>query len=175
MVKTLPYENCIKSSETTIQFCSFRVCGRLFGVDIIYVKEICNDIQLTAIFHAPEPVGGYMNIRGKIHLVIDLRKLFGFESKEIDRDSRVVIFKQSVGESFGILVDSIADVLEVDQACIVERRQQKDIDMKHAMQDRRKTASKLTCGICKIQEGLLVVLNAGQILDSLTMFTQQVQ
>ena len=63
------------------QFCTFWISGRHLGVDVLDVKEINSEINLTPIFHAPKEVIGYVNIRGQIYLILDLRLILGFESK----------------------------------------------------------------------------------------------
>ena len=100
------------------QFCTFRVDQNLFGVNITDVKEVRTPDRFTRVFHASEDVRGFVNVRGQIHLVIDLRVLVGFESAVIGRLSRIVLFKPHVGESFGILVDAIGDVVETDETRI---------------------------------------------------------
>ncbi|MBF0525581.1 MAG: hypothetical protein HQK56_10850, partial [Deltaproteobacteria bacterium] len=47
-------------TERKRQFCSFWLSGRLFGVDILDVKEINSEITFTPIFHASKEVKGYV-------------------------------------------------------------------------------------------------------------------
>ena len=151
------------SSTETLQLCSFRLAGRLFGVDILKVKEINNDIRITPVYHAPPAVAGYMNIRGQIHLVVDLRKIFEFPGKVVDQDSKVIIFKPSVDAAFGALVDKVADVVTVSRSRIEERRDaKKEVPDKWA--ERRVADRALTEGVCKLDKDLLVILNAAEIL-----------
>ncbi len=96
------------------QFCVFWLSNRLFGVDILHVKEINQEMEFTHVFHAPEEIRGMVNIRGNIHLVIDLPLLVGLNSGQINKHSSVIIFKQKIAESLGALVDKIEGVVEVD-------------------------------------------------------------
>jgi len=144
------------------QFCSFHIADHLFGVDILDVKEIKDDISLTIVHHAPKEVRGFVNIRGHVYLVLDLRLLLDFECGEVDEMSRVVLFKQSVGESFGILVDRIGDMVEVDEGRIEDYRP--DESGSSAEISRRK--ADLTMGICKLEEELLIILNAEKFLNA---------
>jgi len=145
------------------QFCTFWIAERLFGTDILDVKEINPEIDFTPIFHAPSEVRGYVNIRGQIHLILDLRLLLGFEKKMLDEDSRVVLFKPRVGESFGVLVDSIGDVVEVDESRIEDHRKEKDKHSKNKTRD----ISELWSGVCKLEKGLLVILNSRNLLRNI--------
>ena len=136
------------------QFCTFLAGDHLFGVDILDVKEIYTEIDFTPISHAPKQVKGYVNIRGHIHLILDLRLLLEFESKKTDEASRLVLFKPGVGESFGVLVDRIGDVLEVDETQI-EYYQETEFGV-----------SCLKSGVCKLKNALLVILNSENLLKS---------
>ena len=144
-----------------LQLTTFRIAGRLFGVDILDVKEINTEANFTQIYHAAREIVGYVNIRGQIHLVVDLRLLLGFPWKETDRDSRVVIFKQSIGESFGALVDKIGDIVEVDAGQMEEYGAQDDASA--AQEDSWKSRN-LVVGVCKLEKDLLVVLNPKSFL-----------
>ncbi len=148
-----------------MRFCSFRLADRLFGVDIKDVKEIGSDVQVTSIPHAPPAVCGYMNIRGQIHLVIDLRALFGFERVDVTSDTKVVIFKPCVDEPFGVIVDGVADVVEADERDIVERRTGEDTDDTPGA-EKRNAPKSLSMGVTRLKSELMIVLNARGILDA---------
>ena len=150
-------------TENKLQLCSFRLNGRLFGVDIQDVKEINTEVAFTRIFHAPREVKGYVNIRGQIHLVLDLRILLGFPEKEPDQNSRVVIFKQNIGEPFGALVDKIGDIVEVGSEQVEEYGAHDDAEA--AQEDRWKNRN-LVAGVCKLEKDLLVILNARSFLKT---------
>jgi len=148
--------------ETPIrQFCTFRINGRLYGVDIRDVKEVCPQAGFTPIFHAPRAVKGYLNIRGRIYLLLDLRRILGLEDKAPDEASRVILFKPETGENFGILVDNIADIVTADHAQIENRRKQ-DRALPEGAERR---GADIAQGICKMEKELLVMLNAGNLLN----------
>jgi len=153
-------------SETTIRkFSTFRISKRLYGVDIQDVKEINTQIHITPIFHAPKEVKGYVNIRGQVHLLLDLRLIFGFEAKEIDQSNRVVIFMPEVGDPCGILIDSIDDVVTVDDKLIENRRQNQEA---HEGSNRR--GVDIGEGVCKLENELLIILNARKLLNNIGKF-----
>ena len=55
-----------------------------------------------------------MNIRGHIYLALDLRRLLGMPATVVTGDSRLVLFKPSVGSAFGVVVDEISDIQTAD-------------------------------------------------------------
>src|SRR3954471_14943931 len=95
-------------------FCTFRVGGRLYGVDILDVKEVTAETTYTRVAHAPDEVLGLVNIRGHIYLVLDLRRLLGLPATEVTGESRLLLFKPSVGSAFGVVVDEISEIQTAD-------------------------------------------------------------
>ncbi len=144
------------------QFCSFHIADHLFGVNILDVREIKDEVSLTIVHHAPNEVRGFVNIRGHVYLILDLRLLLGFGSRNVDEMSRVILFKEKVGESFGILVDRIGDMIEVDEKLIEDRPPDENTSLADAVQKK----SDLSMGICKLENDLLIILNVGKLLDA---------
>ena len=153
-----------QTTSETLTLCSFSLAGRLFGIDILDIKEICSEIVISPIHHAPKAIPGYMNIRGQIHLVIDLRTVFKFESTNQSSENRIIIFKTSIDEPFGVIVDSINDVVKVNSDEIVERRH-KDNTTGPEIQELRKAGAMLSLGVCKLPKGLIIVLNSRAIIE----------
>lgn len=149
-------------SETVLQVATFRLNGRLFGVDIRDVKEVNAEAKISKIYHAEPHVRGYMNIRGQIHLVVDLRVEFGFDPCVIDSMSRVVIFKSSIDEPFGVLVDKVEDILELDIQKIVDRKEN-DISTEES-QGKKAGRQGLCIGVYPLKTELLLLLDAKAIL-----------
>lgn len=143
------------------QFCTFLICGRHYGVDILEVKEINAEVDCTSIFHAPREVRGYVNIRGQIYLILDLSLILGFGPAEVDEGSRVVLFNAEVGEPFGVLVDRIGDIITVDEEHIEDRRRE-DQGLAEAVE---RAAPELAEGVCKLEDGLVVILDAKKLLN----------
>ncbi len=142
------------------QFCTFRISGRLYGVDILDVKEINQNVDFTPIFHAPKEIKGNINIRGQIYLLLDLCLILGFETKAVDEMSRVVLFKSTVGDAFGVLVDSIDDIVAVDEKQIENRRKQ-DRELPEGAERRGIDIGE---GVCKLEDELLVIVNSRSLL-----------
>ncbi|MDM8535774.1 chemotaxis protein CheW [Desulfobacterales bacterium HSG17] len=145
------------------QFCTFFIAQKLFGVNITDVKEVRPFSKFTPVFHASKQVKGFVNVRGQIHLVIDLRVLLGFESTEVDKLSRIVLFKSHVGESFGVLVDAISDVVETDETRIENMGNRKlessDVGMRKF--------TDLMVGNCKLDDKILIILDSKRLIEKI--------
>lgn len=161
-----------KGAEIKKRFCSFKIQERLFGVDIMNVKEITSELSFTPIFHAPKEVKGYLNIRGQIHLVVDLRMLLGFDGQEKDANSCVVLFKQEAGEAFGILVDKIGDVIEINEGRIEYHN---DTNTQYADDENENLNAQLVPGVCKLENELMEILNSKEILEIIEKEASQCQ
>jgi purine-binding chemotaxis protein CheW len=140
-------------------FCTFRLFDRLFGVDVLDVKEVTAETTYTRVAHAPEEVLGLVNIRGHIYLILDLRRLLGMPGTVVSSDSRLVLFKPAVGNAFGVLVDQISDIRTV-QANRIESFGPAPRESAAAIAGR----VELIDSVCQLVEELLVVLNARRFL-----------
>jgi purine-binding chemotaxis protein CheW len=151
--------------NSTMQMCTFRMANRLFGVNILDVKEVNENTNVTPIYHAPPDVCGYINIRGQILLVVNLRETFGFDHghKTNSGTGKVVVFKPSVDEPFGVLVDEVCDVVSIEQNRIVDRRAGETNS--DSVRELRRAKDGVVVGVCPLEKELLLVLNARYILS----------
>lgn len=145
------------------QFCTFRIDQNLFGVNITDVKEVRTPDRFTHVYHATDEVRGFVNVRGQIHLVIDLRVLLGLDRTEIGKFSRIVLFKSHVGESFGVLVDAIGDVVETNESRIENMGDRNRDTGEGGMSE----MSDLIIGNCKLDDKILIVLESDRLLKKI--------
>jgi purine-binding chemotaxis protein CheW len=143
-------------------YCTFRLAGHLFGFDIRAVKEVNTQTAFTAIPHAPPGVRGYVNLRGNIFLVLDLCLLLGMEPALVTADSRLLIFKATVGESFGVLVDQIGDIATVSGDLVENWRPDLQSRVEEATRARR--AGELIAGLGKLADEVLVIVDPHKLL-----------
>jgi len=144
------------------RFCSFYLAERLFGVEITMVKEVNDEFRITRIFHAPDEIRGYVNIRGQIFLVLDMRYLMGVEKKENIEKSKLILFKTELMEFCAVLVDDVGDVVEVCSDQIEDRRKGRT-DKKTPI-ERRKDRSHIGAGVCKLEDALMVIIEPRNML-----------
>lgn len=148
--------------NTTIErsFCTFRIDGRLYGVDLLDVKEVTTETTSTRISHAPHEVLGLVNIRGHIYLALDSRRLLGLPATEMTGDSRLVLFKSSAGASFGIVVDEIAEIRTASSDAIDEftSSQRTGVPSNLSRVD-------LVSALCRLPDELLVILEPRRFLS----------
>jgi purine-binding chemotaxis protein CheW len=100
-----------------LQLVTFHVGKEEFGVDILDVREINRLMDITRVPHAPEFVEGVINLRGQVIPVVDLRRRFGLDAGERDKNNRIVVLELG-GKVVGFLVDSVSEVLRVSTALV---------------------------------------------------------
>ena len=147
-----------KKVVTVEEVCSIRVGPTLFGMPIRHILEIVGTTRPQPVPLAPAYVGGLVHYRGDVLTTVSLRYLLGLPAVEGKQDILVI---ESGGTCFGLLVDSVGEVLTVSSS---------DYEATPTtVVDQRK---KLLAGAYKLKEGLLVMLDADR-LDPLRLSAAQ--
>jgi purine-binding chemotaxis protein CheW len=105
------------TSDYAGQFVTFVVGDRHYGVDIMTIGEIKQWSPTTPLPYQPGYTRGVLNMRGTIIPVHDLRARFGGMLTEPD-DTNVVVIAYIGGQSVGVLVDAVSDILTVKSSDI---------------------------------------------------------
>lgn len=95
------------------QYLTFTLAGEDYGVDILAVREIRGWSRVTRIPQSPAFVLGVLNLRGAIVPVMDMRLRFNLPAQERD-ELTVTIIVALAGRHFGMVVDAVSDVLDVE-------------------------------------------------------------
>ena len=90
----------------------FTVRSQEFGIQAVRVQEISRVLPTTKVPNAPSYIEGIMNLRGRLASVINFRKKLGFEPKEHDEDTRVIVVELDTFP-VGIIVDSVEEVIKI--------------------------------------------------------------
>ena len=111
-----------KKLVSTHRYLTFFVDNEQYGIDISKIKEIIAPINITHIPKTPNFVKGVINLRGLIIPVVDIRLKFGMQEREIDMNTAIIIYEVEKA-SIGFIVDSVEDVLTLDEKCISDAPQ----------------------------------------------------
>jgi purine-binding chemotaxis protein CheW len=98
--------------DPLIQLVTFRLEDESYGINVMQVQEVLRVSEIAPVPGAPDYVLGIINLRGNVVTVIDTRSRFGLPSAEMNDASRIVII-ESEKQVVGILVDSVAEVVEL--------------------------------------------------------------
>jgi purine-binding chemotaxis protein CheW len=154
------------------QFSTFRLGDRLFGLDLMMIREINRILDITPVPHASAHIRGLINLRGQIVTILDLAVRLGLPSRDIDEESHNIILKTNTelavarqagnGKHYvtstdlvGFLVDAIGDVVEADESAI----EPPSANVSEA-------ESQFLAGVIKTEAGLLVLLDIKEVLSS---------
>ncbi len=92
---------------------AFSLAGEVFALPVDPVHEVVRVATITRVPHAPKPIRGVTNMRGRVIPVIDLRLRIELPSGELGRASRVIVVS-SRGRLLGLLVDAVHQVIHID-------------------------------------------------------------
>jgi len=152
------------------QYSTFRLGDRLFGLDLMMIREINRILDITPVPHAAPHIRGLINLRGQIVTILDLAVRLGLPSREINEDSHNIILKtnselaavhqsghsQQLATSTdlaGFLVDAIGDVVEAD-----------DTSIEPPSANVSEAEGRFLAGVIKTDVGLLVLLDMHEVL-----------
>ena len=99
------------------QYLVFNVKAQEFGIQAMRVQEISAVFDVTEVPNSPLYIEGIMNLRGQLMTVIDFRKKFGFEPKEHDEDTRVIVVEMG-SFPIGIIVDAVEEVVKIPEELV---------------------------------------------------------
>jgi purine-binding chemotaxis protein CheW len=96
------------------KYLTFSIQGESYGIDVLQVREIIRNTQITSVPQAPAYVRGVINLRGKIIPVMDLRARLGFaDAPDTQHTCMVVTELSSTGNrraQIGMIVDQVEEV-----------------------------------------------------------------
>ncbi len=95
----------------------FRILDKEYALDISCVIQVIRVRQIISIPQSLDFVEGVIAWQGKVTPLINLRKKFLLGDVLPGRASRFIILKVNQ-HSMGIIVDSVTEVLDIDQSSI---------------------------------------------------------
>jgi purine-binding chemotaxis protein CheW len=94
------------------KYLTFFLASEEYGVEILKVQEIIERIPITPVPLTSKYILGVINLRGKIHPVMDLKIKFGMEETEITDETCIIVIK-TFSLMMGILVDKVSEVVNM--------------------------------------------------------------
>lgn len=138
-----------KAAAHRVEMCSVRLGEALFGIPITHILEIIGSARPQPVPLAPSFVGGLVHYRGDVLTTVSLRQLLSMPPRE---GAQSILVLESSGGCFGLLVDSVGEVLTVSSS---------DHEPNPSILDERRRA--LFAGAYKLKDSLLVMLDPEQL------------
>ena len=140
--------------DTILQWVTFRLEGELYGINVIQVQEVLRVTEIAPVPGAPDYVLGIINLRGNVVTVIDTRRRFMLNERDIDDDTRIVII-EVLGQIVGLLVDGVAEVVYLRES-----------EVESAPEVGNDESSKYIQGVVSRENGLLIMIDVNKLLST---------
>jgi len=103
--------------DEVVELALFRLGSEEFVIDILKIQEINHMVKITELPDVPHYWKGIINLSGNVIPVLDLRKKFDMDSKEWDKNTRIIVCNAE-DNIVGIIVDEVDEVLRLNRSTI---------------------------------------------------------
>lgn len=142
-----------RTDHSLSEYVTALIGGQLFGLPISRVQDVFMPERLTRVPLASSEIAGVLNLRGRIVTLIDMRRRLGLGSRD-DGQPPMAIGVESRGESYGLLIDSVGEVLKLDNLAWEPNPSNLDARLES-----------VSTGIYRLDNQLLMILDVDRVLD----------
>ncbi len=135
------------------EYVTAMIGGQLFGLPILRVQDVFTPERLTRVPLAPPEIAGVLNLRGRIVTLVDMRRRLGLAQRD-DDGTPMAIGVELRGESYGLLIDSVGEVLKLDDG----KREPNPINLDAGL-------ALVSAGIHRLDGQLLILVDVDRVLD----------
>ena len=135
-----------------VEYVTAMIGGQLFGLPISRVQDVFMPERVTRVPLSSREIAGVLNLRGRIVTVVDMRARLGLPAE--DGKTPMAVGVDLRGESYGLLIDQIGEVLRLPEAGMEENPVNLDPRM-----------AKLAGGVHRLDGQLMVVLDVDRVLE----------
>jgi purine-binding chemotaxis protein CheW len=135
------------------EYVTTMIGGQLFGLPISRVQDVFMPERLTRVPLSSSDVAGVLNLRGRIVTAIDMRSRLCLPKNDDGRPPMAVGVELR-GESYGLLIDTIGEVLKLAD----DTREVNPVNLDPRM-------ARLAGGIHRLEGQLMVVLDVDKVLE----------
>ena len=162
---------------TVAEYVTAVIGGQLFGLPISRVQDVFMPERLTRVPLSSSEIAGVLNLRGRIVTVVDMRRRLDFAAVDrggpsqpkpaapdataeaapapvVARRAALAVGIEHKGESYGLLIDQIGEVLKLPAASCEANPVNLDVRL-----------ARVSAGVHRLDGRLLVVLDVDRVLD----------
>jgi purine-binding chemotaxis protein CheW len=143
----------MNDTEKLSDYVTFTTAGQMFGLPIERVQDVFKPARITRVPLSGAEIAGVLNLRGRIVTAIDLRIRLDLGARE-QGQVPMAIGIEFKGESFGLLVDAVGEVLKLSD----NEREPNPINLDRNL-------GRVSAGVYRLDGQLLVILNIDRVLD----------
>lgn len=137
----------------TRDYITVTIGNQLFGLPIERVHDVFRLTGMTPVPLARREIAGVLNMRGRIVTAIDMRRRLDIPDAEMN-DSPMAVGIEYRGESYGLVIDEVGDVLRLPIS---------GIEPNPVNLDPRWV--RVSGGVQRLEGRLLVILDVERILE----------
>src|SRR5499433_3381720 len=126
---------------------------QLFGLPISRVQDVFMPDRLTRVPLSSPEIAGVLNLRGRIVTAIDLRRRLGLPSRSDGRPPMAVGIELR-GESYGLLIDSVGEVMKLADGT----REPNPVNLDQHLK-------RVSGGVHRLEGQLMVILDVDRVLE----------
>ncbi len=153
MENTEVLNEIIEQEETQEnKFLTFQIGKEEYGIDVQHVTQILGMLKITELPDTPEFVQGVINLRGKVIPVIDVRIRFGFEKREYDERTCIIVIDIN-DISVGFIVDQVKEVIDIPLS-----------NMEPPPSVNKSAESRYIATLGKVCESVIIILDTHKLL-----------
>jgi purine-binding chemotaxis protein CheW len=141
-------------SENTVEYVTAAIGEQFFGLPIARVQDVFAPQRLALVPLAGPEIAGLINLRGRIVTMIDMRRRLDLKAREGAARAMMAIGVEYKGESYGLLIDEIGEVVTLAAAS----REDNPINLDERL-------ARVSSGVHRLDGRLLVVLDVERVLD----------
>jgi len=128
-------------------YLTFKIGKESYIINVENVVNIIEMVDITKIPNTPKHVIGMIDFRGNPLLIVDAHKVLNIKFKEFTQKTCIVILKIN-NDMFGIIVDDVKSVIDVDSKNIINNK-----------------SSKYIIGMVNIDDELTMILDINNIIN----------
>ena len=145
--------NDVQFERESGEIVTIRIMGQLFGMPIGRVQDVFMLDEVTEVPLAAPEIVGVLNLRGRIMTAISMRRRLQLPVRE-EPENAMAVGIEYRGESYGLIIDEIGDVLHLDSSTF---------EANPANLDPRWAG--VASGVHRLEKELLVLLDVDRVLD----------
>jgi purine-binding chemotaxis protein CheW len=135
------------------EYVTVTIGDHLFGLPIAHVQDVFVPDRLTRVPLAPPEVAGILNLRGRIVTAIDMRSRLELQARSPGQPT-MAIGIECRGESYGLLVDQVGEVMPLDSGACESNPANLDPCL-----------ARVAAGIYRLEGQLMIVLDVDRVLE----------
>ena len=141
------------TESAVAEYVTAMIGGQLFGLPISRVQDVFMPERVTRVPLSSREIAGVLNLRGRIVTSVDMRCRLGLPKREDNRPAMAVGIEYK-GESYGLLIDSVGEVLKLDESTVEQNPVNLDARL-----------ARVSAGVHRLDGQLLVVLDVDRVLE----------